>query len=133
MIEKLSIYKLLLIALISLFFMLILRTDKGSCQILGNSYVWQDTVGISGIAKDSTFAKKWEYIECWTDSVDWYAIIGASASGIDTAGFVSRKPILIRAGDVLIIGPELKLRRLRFWSRSGSGTLNFLGEKKTKH
>lgn len=121
-----------LLLLVSLF-MLTLRLDSGNCQILGNSYVWQDTVGINGVAKDSTFRTKWEYVECWTDSVDWYAIIGASSSGIDTAGFTDRRPILIKAGDVMVIGPELKLRRLRFWSRSGSGILNFFGEKKTKH
>ena len=127
---KIKNFSLSIIISIMLFLLLSVR---GYCGILGNTYVWQDTLSISGTYVDSLFSTKWEYVECWTDSVDWYAIIGASTSGVDTANWNSRKPLLFRAGDVMIIGPELKLRRLKVWTRSGTGILNMFGEKKTSH
>ena len=117
-----------------LFMVMFLRLSDGSCQVLGNSYTWQDTVSISPVAVDSFFNVKWELVSIWTDSVDWYAVIGASARGIATTSWSTRKPNIIRAGDILVVGKDgQKLRRVKVWTVSGTGTLNFLGIKKSGH
>lgn len=120
-----------LVCLVLMLVLVLLCPSDGSCQILGNSYTWQDTIVISGTAIDSLYTVKWESISMWADSVDWYIIVGASARGVDTTSWSSRIPTLINAGDIFVIDDGKKLRRAKFWTRSGTGTMNVLGEKKT--
>ena len=101
-------------------------------QTLGNMYVWSDSAYIDTDVTSFTPTVRWEYVEVWCDSAEWYAKIGASSTGIDTASWSSRVPIKIDPGTRLVIGPGIKLRKLDAWAVNGSGDLFFFGYKKTE-
>lgn len=100
-------------------------------QVLGNYYTWQDTMTITTAPIDTLFPIRWEAVTIWADSIDIYCIFGASATGIDTTGWSSRDPLLIKSGTRAVFGPSLKLRRLKVWARSGTDIINFLGYKRS--
>ena len=100
-------------------------------QSLGNLYVWSDSAYITTSVSNFIPTVRWEYVEVWVDSASWYAKIGASSTGIDTASWSSREPIMMEAGDRLVIGPGIKLRKLSAWTVNGTGNIYFWGYKKS--
>ncbi|KKK54731.1 hypothetical protein LCGC14_3081740 [marine sediment metagenome] len=98
---------------------------------LGNMYVWTDSAYIDTDVTNFTPSVRWEYVEVWCDSAEWYAKIGASSTGVDTTDWSSRDPLKIDPGTRLVIGPGIKLRKLSAWAVNGDGFLFFFGYKKS--
>jgi len=47
-----------LVCLVLMLVLVLLCPSDGSCQILGNSYTWQDTIVISGTAIDTSWSSR---------------------------------------------------------------------------
>lgn len=92
-------------------------------------YTWTDTLRITTTPASVTPSVRWEYVEIWSDSVEWMARQGASSTGIDTTSWSSRDPIRWMAGERMRVGPGIKLRKLEYWAVTGSGWLYFWGYK----
>lgn len=96
-----------------------------------NVYTWTDSIYITTSVTNFTPSVRWEYVEVWADSVEWYARIGASSTGVDTTDWSSRDPVKWGPGDRMIVGPGIKLRKLSVWAVNGTGWLFFWGYKKS--
>lgn len=99
--------------------------------LLSNVYLWQHRLSTTTTPQDSTFDVKWEQVSIWSDSLAWYYRSGASSTGIDTTSWDSRPAIRVSAGDIVMFGPTVKLRRFEWWMDQGTDYINFFGLKRS--
>jgi len=101
--------------------------EPAEAQIYGTNYLWQDAISITTAAIDSHFVTKWQDVSFWTKDCGLTFRCGAE----DTTSWSSRDWVAVEAGQTITIGPATKLVRLEFKATSGTGTLYFLGYKKS--
>jgi len=98
---------------------------------IGQMYTWSDTTVITSTPTTFTPTVRWEFIMCWSDSVEWMSRVGASSTGIDTTSWDSRDPLRWAPGEKMFIGPGLKMRKLEVWTVTGTGVLYRWGYKRS--
>lgn len=111
--------------------MLLFLPATSNAQLLGNNYIWTDSIAVSTTIQDSTWAgiyERWEQVTLWFSGCGGMVKIGAP----DTTGFSSRDWIELYENRSLTIGPYTRLRRLWFRSDTGSGVMYMIGFKKTQ-
>ena len=114
--------RLLVLAIVGL----VAYSTQGGAQVLGNMYLWQDSVKTTTVAKDSFFTYRWESVTIYTDTIDiWYR-----AGAPDTASWSSRDWMKLETGSSLYFGPSTKLRRFEWKARTGVGFIFFVGNKR---
>lgn len=91
------------------------------------SYTWTDSIGISTTEQDSHFVVQWENVRIWSNGCDLLARIGAP----DTTSWDSRSFIKYPAGQVFGFDSGTKLKRLEYKAASGTGSIFFVGDKKS--
>lgn len=94
----------------------------------GKNYVWQDSLSVNTVGRDSTFAVQWESVNIWCEDGDAFIKIGAP----DVGSWSSRKWVRLTEGMVMRFGPETKLVRLQFKGATVPVRFYFLGYKKSK-
>lgn len=94
--------------------------------------LYTSRIPVTTAKSDTTFtgSDRWETVSIWFDSCDAYIQVGSPG---DTSSISTRDSILVPERTVVSFGVEAKLRRLRYWSASGTGVLYMIGTKADTH
>jgi len=90
-------------------------------------YVWVDSLAVTTTAQDSTFDTRWEEVTIKFEGCDGLIKVGSP----DVGSWGSRKFFPVADGETIRFGFRTPLKRLKFKASSGSGTIHFIGYKKS--
>lgn len=102
-----------------------------NAQIFGTNYTWIETYSVTTDSVDTTFTDPYYQATLFFDGCTGLIKWAGVATG-DTVNIAGRPYTLLQPSQTITIGTATKLKRMEYYTSSGTGTLYIVGYKRVR-